>query len=611
MGLRRFRPIVIAILMSLPPTLAGEAEPLPRSVLAITQSSPSSGGAIALFQALRSDPIINSTSRVGVYTEHLDLNRFPSSQYRLQTRNYLRKKYRDTRIGVVIVDGPIGLDLVLSWRAEMWPEVPVVFYGLDELSAAQQKLSPNVTGIVAQQTFQGMVNTARVLVPGFKRVALVGDPPGRDTYRLNYGPDVAALAAEVELIDLTGMAVTEVRKRVAVLPNDAVVFYTSIFVDGAGVVHTPQSALLAISGATSRPIITDVESNLGYGAVGGFLFSIESAARETVRLASRILDGENISQIPVTKIDLNKPMFDWRELKRWNIRENRLPVGSDIRFRSQSMWDQYRWQISAVTAVLFLQTALIFGLFYEHRKRRLAQAESMLRANQLAHMNRTATAGELSASIAHEVKQPLAAIITFGSAGLRWLTKQTPNVEETRRVLRRIVDESERASRIIDDIRAMFRKDMKARETVDVNELISETLLLLEHEAKIQRVSVQASLSEAPAHTFAERIQLKQVLLNLMVNAIESMSSTVSGPRVLAVSSSTDRNGVLITVQDSGPGIQGEDHEKIFEMFYTTKPQGMGIGLAMCRSIIESHSGRLQMSASGLGGCTFQVFLPS
>ena len=146
-------------------------------------------------------------------------------------------------------------------------------------------------------------------MPGFKRVALIGDPPGRDTYRLNYGHDIAALAAEVELIDLTGMAVTEVRKRVAVLPNDAVVFYTSIFVDGAGVVHTPQSALLAISGATSRPIITDVESELGYGAVGGFVFSFTSAAREAVRLAVRILDGENASQIPVAKIDLNKPMF--------------------------------------------------------------------------------------------------------------------------------------------------------------------------------------------------------------------------------------------------------------------------------------------------------------
>ena len=115
------------------------------------------------FEALRSDPIINSTSRIGVYTEHLDLNRFPSPQYRQQTRNYLREKYRETRIGVVIVDGPIGLDLVLSWRGEMWPEVPVVFYGVDEVSAAQLKLSPNVTGFVAQPTFLGMVAAARVL----------------------------------------------------------------------------------------------------------------------------------------------------------------------------------------------------------------------------------------------------------------------------------------------------------------------------------------------------------------------------------------------------------------------------------------------------------------
>ena len=141
----------------------------------------------------------------------------------------------------------------------MWSEVPVVFYGIDEVSAAQLNLPPNVTGFVAHQTFRGMVDAARVLVPGFKRVALVGDPPGRDTYRRNYGPEIAALAAEVELIDLTGLAVTEVKERVAVLPSDAVVFYTAIFIDGAGVVHTPQSALLASQGVTSRPIITDVD----------------------------------------------------------------------------------------------------------------------------------------------------------------------------------------------------------------------------------------------------------------------------------------------------------------------------------------------------------------
>ena len=235
----------------------------------------------------------------------------------------------------------------------------------------------------------------------------------------------------------------------------------------------------------------------------------------------------------------------------------------------------------------------------------------MLRAYQLAHINRTATAGELSASIAHEVKQPLAAIITFGSAGLRWLAKQTPNVEETRGILRRIVDESERASRIIDDIRAMFRKDVKARETVDVNELIFETLLLLEHEAKIQRVSVQASLSEAPAHTLAERIQLKQVLLNLMVNAIKSMSSTVSGPRVLAVSSAADGNGVLITCKIPVPVYRAKITRRFLKCSTPLNHRAWASGWRCAVDHRVTQRTGLQMSASGLGGCTFQVFLPS
>src|SRR5712675_2420441 len=282
------RLLLIVLALMTGGAIAATAKPLPRSVLIITQSSPSSGGAVAMFAAFQSDPNVNSASHIAVYSEHLDLNRFSSPRHRELTRNYLRDKYRETPIGVVVVDGKSALDLVLSWRGEMWTEVPVVFYGIDDANG-QLKLPPNVTGFFARQTFRGMVDAARLLVPGFKRVALVGDPPGRDTYRRNYGPEIAALAAEVELIDLTGLAVTEVQARVAALPDDAVVFYTAIFVDGAGVVHTPQSALLAISGVTSRPIFTDVESQLGYGAVGGFLFSLTSAARETVHLAGRIL----------------------------------------------------------------------------------------------------------------------------------------------------------------------------------------------------------------------------------------------------------------------------------------------------------------------------------
>ena len=494
----------------------------------------------------------------------------------------------------------------------MWSEVPVVFYGLDELSAAQLKLPPNVTGFVAHQTFQGMVDAARVLVPGFKRVALVGDPPGRDTYRRNYGPEIAALAAEVELIDLTGMAVTEVKERVAVLPNDAVVFYTAIFVDGAGVVHTPQSALLAISGATSRPIITDVESHLGYGAVGGFLFSIESAAREAVRLAERILDGENASQIPVTKIDLNKPIFDWRELKRWNIRESRLPLGSDIRFRDPTVWDQYRGIYPRVIAAILLQGALIAWLMYEHWRRTVAEANSVELTYELAQMNRFATAGEMSASIAHELRQPLAAIVMSGAAALNWLKKQVPDLNEARLALETVVSESHRADDVIKSVRAMFRHEPPARTQINLNELIQEVMTITARSINSNNIVLNANLTDNPPPVvMADSVQLQQVILNLIMNAVDAMSQPGHWARILQLETQVRPDGTVLTrVTDSGPSVDPKVVEKMFQHFFTTKPGGMGMGLPICKTIVEAHGGTLTASPSKPHGMEFRIVLP-
>jgi signal transduction histidine kinase len=494
----------------------------------------------------------------------------------------------------------------------MWSGVPVVFYGVDEVGAAQLNLPPNVTGFVAHQTFRGMVDAARVLVPGFKRVALVGDPPGRDTYRRNYGPEIATLAAEVELIDLTGLAVTEVKKRVAVLPNDAMVFYTAIFVDGAGVVHTPQSALLAIAGVTSRPIITDVESQLGYGAVGGFVLSLASAAREAERLAVRILSGENASQIPVAKIDLNKPIFDGRELKRWNISEDRLPPGSEIRFRELTAWDQYRWQIMLVAAALLVQTSLIIGLFYEHRHRRIAEAASRGAMGRLAHMNRIATAGELSASIAHEVNQPLAAIVANANAGLRFLAGATPDLDEARAVLESVVSDGHRAGEVVGSVRAMFKKDSEEKAPLDLNDLIQDILGLVRGELQTQGIIVQTGLSRPLPLVLGNGGQLQQVILNLVRNGADAMGSVSGRARVLRVNSAVhDPDGVLVSVEDSGTGIDPKNIERIFESFYTTKSQGMGMGLSICRSIIEAHHGRLWASPDVDHGAVFNVLLPA
>ena len=298
-------------------------------------------------------------------------------------------------------------------------------------------------------------------------------------------------------------------------------------------------------------------------------------------------------------------------MQRWGISESRLPPGSEILFRNPTVWDQYKWYIMLVAAIILAQTALIVGLLYEHRRRRTAEAESLRRVNELARMNRIATVSELSASIAHELKQPLATIAAYGNAGLRWLARQVPDVDEVRTNLQGTIDAANRASVVIDELRAMFRKDNSRQTLVDVNRLLLDTLSLTNHEIQAKNISVQTELFEnSTLLVLADQVQLQQVILNLIVNAIEAMNFTPDARELRITSGLHDADGVLITVEDSGPGIAPENLDKVFDTFFTTKPTGMGMGLSICRSIIEAHGGRLWASGVAPHGCIFHIVLP-
>jgi signal transduction histidine kinase len=584
------------------------AEPLPRSVLVITDSSPYSSGAIAMSMALGSETTVNSVSRIAVYSEHLDLNRFPSPQHRQLVRSYFRDKYRETPIGVLVVDGRAGLDLVLSLRGEIWPEVPLIFFNVDDVSASPSNLPSNVTGFVAKPTFRGMLDAARMLVPGLKQVVLVGDPPERDAYRRHYRQEIAALAAEIEIVDLTGFAVSAVKERVAKLPNDAVVLYTALFVDGAGVVYTPQSALLAISGTTSRPIFIDAESQLGYGAVGGFVFSFVSAARQAARLAVRILDGEKASQIPVISVDLSKPVFDWRQLKRWNIGEDKLPPGSEIRFRELTVWEQYRWPISAALAIVLLQASMIAGLLIERRRRQLAQAESQARRREVAHLNRAATATVLSASIAHEINQPLTAILSNAQTGEYMLKAESPNLHEIGQILADIRQDDNRASEIIRRLRNLLANKIENLQTFDLNDVVREVAGIVSPEAQKRRVVLKVDQAQSALPVRADWIHLQQVMLNLLMNGIDALENC--GVRKLTIRTARiDADNAEVLVADSGEGISKDDLRHVFDPFFTTKPNGTGLGLPIARAILETYNGTIRAESQS-GGAVFRVTLP-
>ena len=228
----------------------------------------------------------------------------------------------------------------------------------------------------------------------------------------------------------------------------------------------------------------------------------------------------------------------------------------------------------------------------------------------LAHANRLATVGQLSVSIAHEVKQPIAAAVTNAQAALRWLGAQPPQIEEARRAINRILKNGNRAGEVIGRIHALVRKTPPRKDWLQINDAILEVIALIHGEVVKSGVSVRTQLAEALPPVQADRVQLQQVILNLMINAVEAMSGDGGGARELLISTAKTESDVLVAVRDSGPGFAPENVDRIFESFYTTKPGGLGIGLSICSSIIEAHGGRLWASANEPRGATFQFTLP-
>ena len=257
------------------------------------------------------------------------------------------------------------------------------------------------------------------------------------------------------------------------------------------------------------------------------------------------------------------------------------------------------------------QVASVNGVAINITERKRAEEALQRTQAELAHVARVTTMGELTSSIAHEVNQPLAAIVTNGNACLRWLSNSPPNVEEAKQSVTRIVKDGHRASEVVGRVRAFFKKATPEKTKVDINSLIEDVISMVQSELRRNRIQVRRELARDLAPVVSDPIQLQQVLLNLMINAIEAMGA-VNGPRELVIKSEPyDSGTVLVAVQDSGPGIDQQNAAQLFNAFFTTKPAGLGMGLSISRTTIEAYGGRLWATAGDAGGATFQFTLPT
>jgi C4-dicarboxylate-specific signal transduction histidine kinase len=289
------------------------------------------------------------------------------------------------------------------------------------------------------------------------------------------------------------------------------------------------------------------------------------------------------------------------------------PFQSEFRFL-HAPDGTFRWCVSRALPLRGFDGFILkwYGTIVDFHDRR--QAEEALRNTQaeLAHVNRVMTMGELAASIAHEVNQPLASIIASGDSCTAWLANEPPNLERARAAADRVIQAATQASEIVQRIRALFKKTTANTTPVNINAVIEETLSLLRHETQRHDISLFTELEPDVPSVRADRVQLQQVILNLVMNAIESAASVDRERRRLVIQSALSNSGeLLVAVKDTGPGIEAQQAERLFAPFFTTKPQGIGMGLPISRSIIEAHGGRLWAERNEPYGAVFQFVLPT
>ena len=302
--------------------------------------------------------------------------------------------------------------------------------------------------------------------------------------------------------------------------------------------------------------------------------------------------------------------YDWRQLQRWNISESRLPPGSEVLFREPTAWERYSWQIALVVAVILLQAGLISALLHEHRRRQFAEVQSRQRMAELARVMRFSTAGELTGSIAHEINQPLGSILTNAETAKVILKSPSPDIAELKEIVDDILRDDRRAGEVIRRMKSLLKKAPFEPNNFDLNDLVRETIGVLSALAAGRQVRLTSSITPNALPILGDRVQIQQVILNLVVNGIDAMGDMPAESRIIDIRTSRVEKFAELTVSDRGPGIPEDKLKEIFEPFFTSKAEGMGMGLSIARTIIEAHNGLISAKNRDLGGASFRIRLP-
>lgn len=652
--------------------------------------------------------------------------------------SYLKELYATRRPDLVM---PVGGAAAQFWerqRAALFPETPVVIAGIENRVLRSLNLSSNDAVVAVQFDPVAATEIIPRLFPSTTNIGVVlGNSALEQFWVTTAQRELSNRSPSPHITWFNDLPFAEMCRRAAAMPEGSALAFGMLVIDKEGVAYQQTTALDQICRAANAPVFGLFEEQLGHGIVGGVLYSSEELGRQAGKVAARVLGGERPGDIGTTVVSAGKPVFDWRELKRWDVSERNLPEGSVVRFRQPSTWERYRWYILGALGVMLLQTVTILGLVAQRARRRRAEAslresrqfmelaaaagdlglwvgnaaggvlwvnrsmrlmfgwaeqtdvswDNILRGlhpddrgraedslqhaigkggtfefegrvlredgqefwivarglatldghgklertqgiflditarhlaemeaqryrNELLHIGRVHVLGQLSCALAHELNQPLGAILSNAEAAELLLNQGTSTTAELSQILGDIRNDNQRASDVVNRMRALLRRHDLELSCLAPGDLIRDCIVLTRPNAIERKMTVDWEVHPGTPCVRGDRIHLGQVLLNLVVNAIDSMAAGPVDRRRLRITAKRGEHAMVeFQVRDTGCGIPVDQSEHIFDLFHTTKAQGLGVGLAISRTIVEAHGGRIWAENNPEGGATLYFTL--
>jgi signal transduction histidine kinase len=543
------------------------------------------------------------------YFEYLDAVRFQDERHAGEFRSSIREKYRDRHLDLVIAIASNAIKLLADTRDELWPDVPVLFANYAGPVSLDASAMANASSLSFEYGFDAALVTAKAVFPKITTVAVSSGSSAAERLRESAVDDDVRRAG-LTFLDVAPSSAADARVKVSRMPDHSILFLAGGQLDESGIAIPSWQLCEMISAAANRPTIMLGGQFLGCGIVGGLMRDYVKVGHvigeRAIAAASAHPSGREI--VPFASIATLK--FDARQLERWGVDERRLPAGSIVAFRDPSLWRDYRGQVLTFSAALAIQLALIAGLLYERRARRKAEIDSRRNLSLAANIDRRASIAALTGSIAHELNQPLSAILHNAQAGEMLIASNRATPGDLQEILRDIRSQDVRATEIVQRHRTMLAKHDVNQETIDIFATVRESLALIAHDAARRQVHVDSKLPSIPCPVLGDKVLLQQVVVNLVVNAMDAMAATPSGSRHVVIRNATTAESVEISIQDNGTGLSPALDGRLFEPFVSTKSDGIGIGLTITRSIIDMHDGTIEARNNPGGGATFRFSLP-